>query len=279
MDTRSDALLAQVDGLAVPHGQLAIWALGQAGFILKGGATVAYLDPYLSEIPQAPRRFPPPVSPAAVRHASVVFATHEHLDHADADTLGPVMAASPQATLVTSPQGAQIALGADVAAERIVTPSLGQRHELGGLAYTAVPAMHGVDGRQGYTYEVDEQGRGRWMGFMIELNGVTLYHAGDTVVFPELLEAVRDSRPDIMMLPINGRDHYRERRGIVGNLWPGEAVELAKEIGGKLLLGYHNDLFAGNRVAPGMLYDELDRRAPFMRCHTLQPGELYLFAG
>lgn len=88
---------------------------------------------------------------------------------------------------------------------------------------------------------------------------------------------MRDSRPDITMLPINGRDHYRERTGVVGNLWPGEAVELAVEIGGKLLLAYHNDLFAGNRVAPGLLFDELDRRAPFMPCHTLQPGELYLY--
>jgi L-ascorbate metabolism protein UlaG (beta-lactamase superfamily) len=279
MDTRSDALLAQVDALAVPPGQLAIWALGQAGFIFKGGDTVAYIDPFLSDMPDGRRRFPPPVAPAAVRHAGVIFATHEHLDHADGATLGPLMAASPQATLVTSPQGRQIALEADVPTERIVTPRLGERAELGGLAYTAIPAMHGADGREGYQFELDEQGRSRWMGFKIEINGVTLYHAGDTVVFPELLDAVRDTRPDIAMLPINGRDHYRERHGIVGNLWPGEAVELAKEIGARLLIGYHNDLFAGNRVAPGLLWDELDRRAPFMRCHTLQPGELYLFAG
>jgi L-ascorbate 6-phosphate lactonase len=277
MAAESHALTAQIDRLAVPYGQLAIWALGQAGFVLKGGETIAYIDPYLSEDPGVPRRFPPPVQPGDVRHATVVFATHEHLDHADAKTLGPLMAASPQATLVTSPQGRQIARDADVAAERIVTPPLGERRELAGLAYTAIPAMHGLDSASAYRFEVDGEGRARWMGFRIELNGVAVYHAGDTIVFPELLDAVRDSRPDITMLPINGRDHYRERTGIVGNLWPGEAVELAKEIGGKLLLAYHNDLFAGNRVAPGLLYDELDRRAPFMPCHTLQPGELYLY--
>jgi L-ascorbate metabolism protein UlaG (beta-lactamase superfamily) len=279
MDSRSADLLAQIDRLVVPDGQLALWSLGQAGFVLKGGDTIAYIDPYLSETSGMARRFPPPAQPGDVRHAHVVFATHEHLDHADAATLGPIMAASPQATLVTSPQGRQIALEADVAGERIITPSLGQRAELTGLAYTAIPSMHGVDSGAGYRFEVDEQGRSRWMGFKIELNGVTLYHAGDTVVFPELLDAVRDMRPDITMLPINGRDHYRERRNIVGNLWPGEAVELALEIGGKLLIGYHNDLFAGNRVSPGMLFDELDRRAPFQRCHILQPGELYLYAG
>jgi hypothetical protein len=41
----------------------------------------------------------------------------------------------------------------------------------------------------------------------------------------------------------------------------------------------HNDLFAGNRVSSGLLFDELDRLAPFQRCHVLQPGELYLYAG
>jgi L-ascorbate 6-phosphate lactonase len=279
MEQPSDALHAQVGRLSVPHGQLAIWALGQAGFVFKGGETVAVIDPYLSETPGVPRRFPPPVRPDELTGAAVVFATHEHLDHADAGTLGPLMAASPAATLVTSPQGRQIALDADVSDSRIVTPRLGERAEVGGVAYTALPAMHGASMAEGYRFELDEQGRSRWMGFLIELNGVTVYHAGDTVVFPELLEAVRGLRPDITMLPINGRDHYRERRDIVGNLWPGEAVELAAEIGGKLLIAYHNDLFAGNRVAPGLLYDELDRRAPFMRCHTLQPGELYLFAG
>ena len=38
-------------------------------------------------------------------------------------------------------------------------------------------------------------------------------------------------------------------------------------------------IFAGNRVNPGTLFDELDRRAPWQRCHLLQPGELYLYAG
>jgi L-ascorbate 6-phosphate lactonase len=269
-------LLGQVERLAVPPGQLALWSLGQAGFIIKGGETVAYIDPYLSGTPAAPgrpgRRFPVPLDPATITNAQVVFATHEHLDHTDAATVGPIMAASPQAVLVASPQGRQIALDADVADSRIVVPKLGERGELAGIGYTATPAAH-------YAYEVDAEGRSRFMGFVIELNGVKLYHAGDTIIFPELLDAVRGMRPDIALLPFNGRDHYRERRGIVGNLLAGEAIELAKEIEARVLIGIHNDLFEGNRVSTGSLFDELDRRAPFQRCHILQPGELYLYAG
>lgn len=269
-------LSAQIQRLIVPMGQLALWSLGQAGFAIKGGETIAYIDPYLSdaiaESGGPARRFALPMNPATIQHANVVFATHEHADHADGATLGPLLAASPQATLVTSPQGREIALQAGVAPARIVVPRLGERITQGALTYTAIPAAH-------YAYEVDRAGHSRWMGFLIECNGVTLYHAGDTILIPEILAALAGQRIDLALLPINGRDFFRERREIVGNLWPREAVELAVAINAGVLIGIHNDLFESNRVNPGLLFDEIDRRAPWQRCHLLQPGELYLYAG
>ena len=277
-------LIARIEQLVVRPGQLALWSLGQSGFVIKGSSTIAYIDPYLSDSGAAigaPRRFPIPIDPAKVQHADVVFATHEHLDHADGPTLGPLMAASPQAKLITSPQGREIALQADVSFERVIVPHLSEWMELAGLAYIAIPAAHGASALTGprYIYEEDSEGHARWMGFLISCNGVTLYHAGDTVLIPELFTALKDQTIDIAILPINGRDFFREQKEIVGNLWPGEAVELAVALNAKMLIGCHNDLFDGNRVNPGMLFDELDKRAPWQRCHLLQPGELYLYAG
>jgi len=269
-------LIAQIQRLVVLSGQLALWSLGQAGFVIKGGETRAYIDPYLSDSVAASggsaRRFPIPIGPGAIQHADVVFATHEHMDHTDGATLGPLLAASPQATLVTSQEGREIALQAGVCTDRVVVPRLGERVSHGALTYTAVPAAH-------YAYEVDSAGHSRWMGFLIECNGVTLYHAGDTILVPELLAALDGQRIDLALLPINGRDFFREQQDIVGNLWPREAVELAVAIKARVLIGIHNDLFDGNRVNPGLLFDELDRLAPWQRCHLLQPGELYLYAG
>jgi L-ascorbate 6-phosphate lactonase len=272
----SQELVKQIESLNVPQGQLALWSLGQFGFVIKGGSTIAVIDPYLSDTISAgggpPRRFPVPLEPSALRLAQLVFATHEHADHADAATLGPLMAASSQATLVTSPQGREIALEADVAPERITVPRLGERVELAGLSYTATPAAH-------YTYEVNQEEHSRWMGFLIECNGVSLFHSGDTIIFPELLEALQGKSIDIALLPINGRDHFREQQGILGNLWPHEAVQLAKQFNIRVLIGTHNDLFEANRVSSGLLFDAMDRYASFQRCHLLQPGELYLYAG
>ncbi|HEU4323741.1 MAG TPA: MBL fold metallo-hydrolase [Roseiflexaceae bacterium] len=275
METSAE-LLARINRLEVPHGQLALWSLGQAGFALKGGGTVAYIDPYLSDsvagMGGPSRRFPPPLDPAAVTNAQVVFATHEHADHADADTLGPLLRASPQALLVTTPQSREIARRVGVADERIVTPALGQPGEVAGISYTAIPAAH-------YRYEVDAEGRARWMGLLLRFNGVTLYHAGDTIFIPELAAALEGEQIDIALLPINGRDFAREQQDLTGNLWPGEAVELAQRLRAGVLIGIHNDLFDSNRVNPGWLFEEQDRRAPFQRCHILQPSELYLYAG
>jgi len=272
----SEALIAQIDGLAVPPGQLALWSLGQAGFAIKGGPTIAYIDPYLSDSIRAAggpaRRFPIPLDPVQIEHAQVVFATHEHADHADGATLRPLMAASAQALLVTSLQGRAIALDAGVAIERIVVPRIGERAEAAGLSYTAIPAAH-------YQYEVDSAGHSRWMGFLITCNGVTLYHAGDTIVVPELLAALAGTSIDLALLPFNGRDFFRDQETIVGNMWPREVVELATQLEARVLIGIHNDMFAGNRVNPAMLFDEIERRAPWQRCHILQPGELYLYAG
>lgn len=269
-------LVDRIERLTVPHGQLALWALGQAGFILKGGPTIVCIDPYLSdsitELEGPKRRVPLPLAPGALRTADLVFATHEHLDHADARTLGPLMAASSQARLITSLQGRDVARGAGVSDERITVPRLGERVTAGALSYTAIPAAH-------YDFEVDEAGHSRWMGFVIELNGVTVYHAGDTLVFPELLAALAGRAIDLALLPINGRDDVRDQRGITGNLWPGEAIALATTIGAQVLIGMHNDMFAENRVDPSLLFSELDRSAPLQRCHMLQPGELYLYAG
>jgi len=42
-------LIAGIEQLVVPPRQLALWSLGQSGFVIKGSSTIAYIDPYLSD--------------------------------------------------------------------------------------------------------------------------------------------------------------------------------------------------------------------------------------
>lgn len=274
-ETRSAAIIAQIERLVVPEGHLACWALGQSGFVVKGGDALFVIDPYLSDAITANggpvRNIAAPIDALHLLGVQHVFTTHEHQDHTDGATLSALLHASPAAQLITSPQGSAIAVAAGIAADRITTPQLGAVVALPYLSYTAIPAAH-------YPLEVDADGHARWMGYLITCNGVTLYHAGDTILIPEMLAALHDNAIDLAFLPINGRDYFREHDlDLTGNLWPREAVHFAQTLHAKVLIGMHNDLFQSNRVAPGLLFDEMDRFAPTQRTHILQPGELYYF--
>ena len=101
----------------------------------------------------------------------------------------------------------------------------------------------------------------------MEASGVRLYHAGDTIVTPEVTATVETHRPHVVLLPINGRDAEREARGIVGNMDASEAVELALAVSAHLLVPIHWDGFRGNTVPPGSAVDAADGRL-----HVLVPA-------
>lgn len=273
-------LITRMNALAVPPGALAIWALGQMGFALKGsGNDVLYVDPYLTgklKHEAEPgeifyREFPPPLAPAEVTNALAVLCSHEHLDHTDAGTLGPIAQASPQARFVITGWSHGIADQAGIEPARRIVPQVGRPFTLGDARITAVPSAH-------YAVEEDPVKGHRWLGFVIEWNGVTLYHSGDTIIYPGYLEHMKAlPRADVAIVPVNGRDAYRDSLGIVGNLLPAEAVWLARELGWDVLIAGHNDLFIGNCIGAGELPDAIRRANPRQKMHVLQPGELYLY--
>lgn len=273
-------LIEQMNKLRVPPGCLAIWGLGQMGLALKGaGPEVVYIDPCLSDVVRLKlpeqadiftRAFDPPLEPALIDNAAYVLCSHEHLDHTDPLTLGPIAVASPAARFVISGWAHDPLDEAEIAAERRIVPPTDRTIELGPLRLSAIPAAH-------YELEHDQRGQ-RWLGFLIEWNGVTLYHSGDTIIYPGLLDRLGALPPaDVAVLAVNGRDAYRDSHNITGNLLPLEAAWLARELGWDVLIGGHNDLYAWNTIAPGALAEACARLCPRQRLHNLQPGELFLY--
>ena len=53
------------------------------------------------------------------------------------------------------------------------------------------------------------------------------------------------------MIPINGRDHMRESRGIVGNMNETEAAWLCAEVNPAYVIPMHYECIAGNTGDPG----------------------------
>jgi len=275
------SLVEQMDTLPVGPNMLALWWLGQMGVALKGpGDGLIYLDPCLSDIalesgadPQiATRMFPPPLAPAQVTNASWVLCSHEHLDHTDRLTLGPLAAASSGAKFVVTGWSLEITKEADIARNRV---TVAQAHQpftpLAGVQVTPVPAAH-------YQVENHPQKGQRWLGFLVEWNGIRLYHAGDTIIYPGYLEMVEALAPvDIIILPTNGRDALRDADDIIGNLWPKEALLVAQVAQAELLIPGHNDLYKGNRIPWAIFLDAWERQGGRQKFRILQPGELLYY--
>jgi L-ascorbate 6-phosphate lactonase len=232
--------------------------LGQAGFLMRAGGTTVLVDPYLSE--RAERLYPPPLDPSTLTGVDLVLCTHEHLDHLDLPTIVAVAGASPDARFVVPAPVVRQVTNAGVPLERVVAAVA---HEpLFDLAVPVfpIPARHGVDVVDAYTYgEELSGGQIRYLGYVVELGGARIYHAGDTIWWPGQEDALRALGVQVALLPINGRDPVREGDNIVGNLDHREAALLADAAGVDLLVPMHWDLFAGNVGFPDQLVAVVQR--------------------
>lgn len=279
MPARQD-LIAQIETTPIIPNSLALWGLGQMGLLVKGPDAIIAIDPCLSDIVLEltqeqygsimARAFPPPLLPGDLTRARYLLCSHEHPDHLDPNTIGP--AAAEGAQVIAPGWCLDILTGLGIARERIIVPETLVPLTLPGadIRLTAVPAAH-------YEVEHDAAKGHRWLGFLLEWNGVTLFHAGDTILYPGYMETLRDlPTPDVVMLPVNGRDYFRESvLNLTGTLLPAEAALLARELGWGVLIPGHNDLYRPNTIPNAQIVDALERLAPQQRFKFLQPGELY----
>ena len=277
------SIKADIDATAPPANAIALWYLGQSGFVVKAGQTILYLDPYLSNFLETyttgrldhdPRRFIPPLRPEEIDNADLVFGSHWHYDHIDPLTMKTAAERSAGARLIVPRCARQSLVEIGIPAGRFadvetdVETTVETR--VGAISFTAIPSAHETLERDpvcGYPY---------W-GYVITINGVTLYHSGDCVPYDGLLERLTRKKVDIAMLPINGRDYFRLARGFAGNFTYREAGDLADAMGADLLVPMHVGMHMANTERPGALSDYLADRYPYQRCHFMTPGEKLLY--
>jgi L-ascorbate 6-phosphate lactonase len=267
-------LIGRIDALEVGGRSLAFWGLGQVGVAIKGPTGVLYVDHYLTDSDgeggSLPRTFPPPLVPTEVTNASAVLLTHVHIDHTDPDTILPLSKASPESRLVAPFTSRDTLIEAGLDEGRVVVPEVGDPLEISGVMVTAVPSAHTeleYDPERGYPY----------LGYVIEWNDVTVYHAGDSVVYDGLVETLSAWDIDLAFIPINGRDFFRTERNIIGNMNFREAAELTETLDIGLIVPTHYDLIEGNTADPGHFVSHLYALNPMRPHKLLRPGELLCF--
>lgn len=223
---------------------------GQSGFRLTAGERRVLIDPFLTG--RSDRCYAPPATAADFTDITLLLCTHEHVDHLDLPFLRSFCAANTEATIVLPAPVVEIAVSGGLDRARLVPAAPGEELNEAGVTVHPLPALHGLGGDRKVAYEfAPDGGPVRFLGYVLEVGGVRFFHGGDGLVYPELPGTLAALAPDVLLLPINGRDHMRESAGIVGNMNETEAAWLCGQVTPAYVIPMHYEAIAHNTGDPG----------------------------
>lgn len=174
--------------------------LGHDGFRIDTGKVI-YFDPY--EIEGGPK-------------ADLILISHDHFDHCSPEDVAKIRDSH---TVIVTEKGSAEKLTGDV---RVLKP--GETLSVDDVKIQAVPS-----------YNTDKDfhpEKNKWLGFIVEIEGVKVYHAGDTDFIPEM----KDFEVDIALLPVSGTYVMRAD----------QAVQAALAINPKLAIPMHYGAIVGD---------------------------------
>jgi L-ascorbate 6-phosphate lactonase len=253
-------------------GVLAVWWLGQSGYVLRSRHGVLVIDPYLSE--HLTRKYEGtakphvrmtecPIRPEELTGIDLILASHKHSDHMDPGTLPGLLASNPGATLLVPEALLDHARALGLPTDRVIGIDAGGTFERAGFRVRAIPSAHeGLD--------TDERGHHLYLGFVVESEGRRLYHTGDSMRYDGLEARLGPDPFDVLFLPINGRD---PARGVAGNMSAAEAVDLADAVRPRFVVPHHYDMFTFNTVPVATFEAEARRLPEGVSIRVLRCGE------
>lgn len=167
-------------------------------------------------------KYAPETDYSAFPKADVILITHEHFDHCDPAAISALKKAGTQ---VFANPAVQKKLGLGVALENGDSQVLAK-----GIQLDAVPAYNTSPGHTKF------HPQGRDNGYVLTLDGLRIYIAGDTEVIPEMAEL---KNIDVAFLPCN--QPY--------TMTPEQVAKAARIINPKVLFPYHYSETPVQRVA------------------------------
>jgi len=175
--------------------------LGHDGFCIKAEGKVIVIDPF--QIKEC-------------EPADVILISHEHYDHCSPVDVKKIQKDS---TIIVTEADSAKKLSGNV---RTVRP--GDTLTVSGIPIEAVPAYN-----TNKAFHPKENG---WLGFILTVEGVKIYHAGDTDDIPEMASF----EVDIALLPVSGTYVMTAE----------EAVEVTKKIRPKVAIPMHYGAIVGS---------------------------------
>ena len=163
-------------------GDIELKWLGHSGFCMKN-SRVIYIDPYNIKENSA--------------KADIILITHSHYDHCSVADMKKIIKDGTRIVITADCQSKITRFDTPIRME-IISP--GQERDFGGIKISTLPA-----------YNTDKPFHPKeecWVGYLIKLDGVVIYHAGDTDVIPEMQKLTGHKQKDkkfVALLPVGGR--------------------------------------------------------------------------
>ncbi len=195
--------------------------IGHASVKISGSAATVFIDPW--KVP-------------AKDHADIILLTHDHYDHYSESDIKALMAPS---TRVVAP------MSTPLVTDRIAA---GKSISIGDVTVRAVPAYN-----MGKAFHPKANG---WVGYVVTMDGITVYHTGDTDRIPEM----KGLTVDVALIPVGGTYTMDAR----------EAGEVLKDIKASHAIPIHYGDIVGSRR-------DAEQFAHVCACdvHVLNPGESF----
>ena len=179
--------------------------------------------------------------------ADIVLATHSHFDHCDPDKINQVRS---DKTVVIAPADCQSKVTKFNIPVKMEIVEAGQDLVFGNVKISTLPA-----------YNIDKHFHPKdelWVGYLIKMNDVFIYHAGDTELIPEMKKF---GHIDIAMLPIGNKFTMSIE----------EAMKVAKIINPRIVIPMHNHENNPNDLK------ELIEKHTNITCIALEMGDTFQF--
>ena len=218
----------------VEPGHAAVTFIGHSTFLIRTASLVFITDPVFTTHAGpfgrlGPRRVrPPAIALPDLPNADVVLLSHNHYDHLQPSSL----------RALSGPVVTTIGVGRHVqpAGRPVTELDWWQRTQIGGATITAVPAQH-FSARTPW-----DRNMSLWAGFVVEVDGVTVYFAGDSGYSPQFAEiGARFQAIDIALIPIGA---YEPRWFMTPmHMNPDEAVLAHRDVGPRRSIGMHFGTF------------------------------------